>query len=88
MSTPPETDPALLSATELVALYAAHKLSPVEAVQATLARIEQRYIEMALERTSGVQTRAAELLKVSFRQFRYKLRKHSLRALSRFARSG
>jgi two-component system response regulator PilR (NtrC family) len=57
-------------------------------LEATLARIEQRYIEMALERTSGVQTRAAELLKVSFRQFRYKLRKHSLRALSRFARSG
>jgi DNA-binding NtrC family response regulator len=52
-------------------------------LEATLARIEQRYIEMALERTSGVQTRAAELLKVSFRQFRYKLRKHSLRALSR-----
>jgi DNA-binding NtrC family response regulator len=51
------------------------------------ARIEQRYIEMALERTSGVQTRAAEFLKVSFRQFRYKLRKHSLRALSFFARS-
>ena len=57
-------------------------------LEATLARIEQRYIEMALERTSGVQTRAAELLKVSFRQFRYKRRKHSLRALSRFARSG
>ena len=38
--------------------------------------------------TSGVQTRAAELLKVSFRQFRYKLRKHSIRALARLARSG
>jgi two-component system response regulator PilR (NtrC family) len=57
-------------------------------LEATLARIEQRYIEMALERTSGVQTRAAELLRVSFRQFRYKLRKHSVRALSRLARSG
>jgi two-component system response regulator PilR (NtrC family) len=57
-------------------------------LEATLARIEQRYIEMALERTAGVQTRAAELLKVSFRQFRYKLRKHSIRALSRLARSG
>jgi two-component system, NtrC family, response regulator PilR len=56
-------------------------------LEATLARIEQRYIEMALERTSGIQTRAAELLKVSFRQFRYKLRKHSLRAFTRFARS-
>ena len=35
------TDPALLSATELLALYRAKKLSPVEAVQATLARIER-----------------------------------------------
>jgi two-component system response regulator PilR (NtrC family) len=57
-------------------------------LEATLSRIEQRYIELALARTSGVQTRAAELLRVSFRQFRYKLRKHSLRALSRFARPG
>ena len=57
-------------------------------LEATLARIEQRYIEMALERTSGVQTRAAELLRVSFRQFRYKLRKHSLQTISRLARSG
>jgi two-component system response regulator PilR (NtrC family) len=46
-----------------------------------LSRIEQRYIQMALERTGGVQTRAAELLRVSFRQFRYKLRKHSLRSI-------
>lgn len=34
------TDPALLSATDLVALYRSKKLSPVEAVKATLARIE------------------------------------------------
>jgi aspartyl-tRNA(Asn)/glutamyl-tRNA(Gln) amidotransferase subunit A len=39
MRTP--TDPALLSATELVALYRAKKLSPVEATKATLARIER-----------------------------------------------
>ena len=52
-------------------------------LEATLASIEQRYIQLALERTSGVQIRAAELLKVTFRQFRYKLRKHSLRSLAR-----
>jgi aspartyl-tRNA(Asn)/glutamyl-tRNA(Gln) amidotransferase subunit A len=34
-------DPALLSATELVKLYQAKKLSPVEATKATLARIER-----------------------------------------------
>ena len=43
----------------------------------TLDRIERRYIQLALERTRGVQTRAAELLGISFRQFRYKLQKHS-----------
>ena len=45
-------------------------------LEATLDGIERRYIELALERMGGVQTRAAELLKVSFRQFRYKLAKH------------
>ncbi|HWA42962.1 MAG TPA: amidase, partial [Hypericibacter adhaerens] len=33
------TDPALLSATELLSLYRAKKLSPVEATKAALARI-------------------------------------------------
>jgi two-component system response regulator PilR (NtrC family) len=45
-------------------------------LEATLDQMERRYIQMALERTGGVQTRAAELLRVSFRQFRYKLQKH------------
>jgi two-component system response regulator PilR (NtrC family) len=44
-----------------------------------LDRIEHRYLEVALERTGGVQTRAAELLGISFRQFRYKLQKHTHR---------
>ncbi|MGH7389088.1 MAG: sigma-54-dependent transcriptional regulator [Candidatus Rokuibacteriota bacterium] len=44
-----------------------------------LERIERRYIELALERTGGVQTRAAGLLGLSFRQLRYKLSKFSQR---------
>ena len=48
-------------------------------LETTLDRIEHRYIQMALARTAGVQTRAAELLRVSFRQFRYKLQKHIAR---------
>jgi two-component system, NtrC family, response regulator PilR len=44
-------------------------------LEATLDRIERRYIQLALDRVGGVQTRAAELLRVSFRQFRYKLQK-------------
>src|SRR5437899_1417052 len=46
-------------------------------LEATLSEIDQRYIEMALPRTGGVQTRAADLLRVSFRQFRYKLQKYA-----------
>jgi transcriptional regulator with PAS, ATPase and Fis domain len=45
-------------------------------LEATLERIEQRYIRQALERTGGNQTRAAEVLGLSFRQFRYKLQKY------------
>ena len=51
-------------------------------LETMLDQIEHRYLQMALARTGGVQTRAAELLRVSFRQFRYKLQKHSQRAVS------
>ena len=44
-------------------------------LEAMLDRIERRYMQLALDRVGGVQTRAAELLRVSFRQFRYKLQK-------------
>src|SRR5438132_7756519 len=47
-------------------------------LEATLDDLERRYLQMALERTRGVQTKAAELLRMTFRQFRYKLQKHSL----------
>ena len=46
-------------------------------LEATLDDLERRYLQMALERTRGVQTKAAELLRMTFRQFRYKLQKHS-----------
>jgi len=52
-------------------------------LEAVLDRIEHRYIALALERTGGVQTRAAELLRLSFRQFRYKLQKHGLKPAAR-----
>jgi aspartyl-tRNA(Asn)/glutamyl-tRNA(Gln) amidotransferase subunit A len=41
MPAPSATDPALLSATQLVALYRARQLSPLEALEATLTRIER-----------------------------------------------
>jgi two-component system response regulator PilR (NtrC family) len=52
-------------------------------LETTLDRIEHRYMEAALERTGRIQTRAAELLGLSFRQFRYKLQKHGQRIVSR-----
>ena len=39
----------------------------------------RHYISLALERTGGVQTRAAELLGMSFRSFRYYAKKFNLR---------
>ncbi len=47
-------------------------------LEATLDTIERGYLQRALDRTGGVQTKAAELLRMTFRQFRYKLQKHSL----------
>ena len=41
MTSPTSSDPAQLSASELVGLYRHKQLSPVEVVEATLARIER-----------------------------------------------
>jgi two-component system response regulator PilR (NtrC family) len=51
---------------------------PDEGLEGRLERIEQQYLQMALERAGGVQTRAAELLGMTFRQFRYKVHKYGL----------
>ncbi|OFW53733.1 MAG: Fis family transcriptional regulator [Actinobacteria bacterium RBG_16_67_10] len=47
-------------------------------LEATLDALERRYLQRALDRSGGVQTRAAELLRMTFRQFRYKLQKHTM----------
>ena len=47
-------------------------------LEATLDELEKKLLRVALTRTNGVQTRAAELLGMTFRQFRYKLQKHGL----------
>ncbi len=44
-----------------------------------LSDIEKSYILEALHKSGGVQTRAAELLKMSFRSFRYFAKKYDLR---------
>jgi two-component system, NtrC family, response regulator PilR len=41
--------------------------------------IEREYIAQALKRAGGVQVRAAELLGMSFRSFRYYVKKYNLK---------
>ena len=48
-------------------------------LESLLATVESRYIRLALDRAGGLQVRAAELLRLSFRQFRYKIHKHGLK---------
>ncbi len=45
-----------------------------------LATIERRYLEMALTRSKGIKKRAAELLGMNFRSFRYRLQKFGISA--------
>jgi two-component system, NtrC family, response regulator PilR len=42
--------------------------------------IERSHVERALKQTQGVQVKAAELLGLSFRQFRYLVKKYAIRA--------
>jgi two-component system, NtrC family, response regulator PilR len=43
-----------------------------------IAQTEKRYLQAALEKADGVRTRAAELLKISYRSFRHLAKKHEL----------
>jgi two-component system, NtrC family, response regulator PilR len=46
--------------------------------EAVLAGTEKQYLQAALEKSDGVRTRAAELLKISYRSFRHYAKKHEL----------
>ena len=48
-------------------------------LEARVQEIERRYIAQALERANGVQVKAADLLGMSFRSFRYYVKKYNLR---------
>jgi two-component system response regulator PilR (NtrC family) len=48
------------------------------ALEPALEQLEQQYLLKALEKADGVKKRAAELLGMSFRSFRYKLAKYEL----------
>jgi two-component system response regulator PilR (NtrC family) len=53
---------------------------PAEGVdfEKEVAETERRYLQAALERSKGVRTQAAELLKISYRSFRHYAKKHNL----------
>jgi len=46
-------------------------------LDAVISDLESKLIEEALQKSGGVKTKAAELLGLSFRQFRYKLSKYA-----------
>ncbi|MGE3959380.1 MAG: sigma-54-dependent transcriptional regulator [Vicinamibacterales bacterium] len=58
-----------------------HEVLPAEGLdlEARVQEIERGYIAQALERANGVQVKAAELLGMSFRSFRYYVKKYNLR---------
>ena len=43
-----------------------------------IAEAERRYLQAALEKSNGVRTQAADLLKISYRSFRHYAKKHNL----------
>jgi two-component system, NtrC family, response regulator PilR len=53
---------------------------PAEGVdfERVIAATEKRYLQAALDKSDGVRTQAAELLKISYRSFRHFAKKHNL----------
>ena len=43
-----------------------------------MSEVERRLILASLDRTGGIRTRAADLLGISFRSLRYRMKKHGL----------
>ncbi|MGC4084606.1 MAG: sigma-54 dependent transcriptional regulator [Vicinamibacterales bacterium] len=80
---PESLPPAVRGGTPRAAADAAstHELLPAEGLdlEAHVQEIERGYIAQALERANGVQVKAAELLGMSFRSFRYYVKKYNLR---------
>jgi two-component system, NtrC family, response regulator PilR len=84
----PEISPAVLPdrvANPLAGLHGAngsaeHLQFPPEGIdfERVICETEKRYLQAALEKTHGVRTQAAELLKITYRSFRHYAKKHNL----------
>jgi two-component system response regulator PilR (NtrC family) len=48
-------------------------------LEAHVARVEREYLAEALKQAQGVKTKAAERLGLTFRQFRYLLKKYDVK---------
>jgi DNA-binding NtrC family response regulator len=57
---------------------AAEAMLPPEGLDMALETLERKLLLMALERSDWVQTRAAELLKITFRSFRHRAKKYGI----------
>ncbi len=79
----PESLPPVLRGDGPVRAGSAQKLEGLPAggfdLEAHVKEIERGYIAQALQRAGGVQVKAAELLGMSFRSFRYYVKKYNLR---------
>ena len=73
--------PTIKGAIKRFDLHAAIEI-PEEGVELepALENLEKQYLLKALEKTGGSKTKAAELLGMSFRSYRYKLSKYGLAA--------
>jgi two-component system response regulator PilR (NtrC family) len=76
----PETLPATVRGETPVAPPGTESIDLAESfsLEKHLDEAERRYLLAALRRANGVKTRAAELLGLTFRSFRYRLAKHGL----------
>ena len=74
--------PARVSGYETPILAGGNGAVPVPAegldFEKQIAETERRYLQAALESAGGVRTRAAELLKISYRSFRHYAKKHNI----------
>jgi two-component system, NtrC family, response regulator PilR len=75
---PDTLPPALRGEKEPALRLGEVSLAPGFSLERHLDEAERRYLLAALEKADGVKTRAAELLGLTFRSFRYRLAKHGL----------
>jgi two-component system response regulator PilR (NtrC family) len=77
--TPPATVPATAAAEPAVSNGSAAGIDAGFNLEQHLQNVERQHLERALRQAAGVQTHAAELLGLSFRQFRYLAKKYGLK---------